>query len=86
LAIPTRKQASPEANPDNQWQSGILIEKSVSLIAGLLSGKAAFSYSDKPRFREALRETILKIPSLVKCSLLITSSYACLKRRKSPLF
>ncbi|KAG0632709.1 hypothetical protein HOY80DRAFT_897640, partial [Tuber brumale] len=62
------KEPSPAVKPATQYGSLINIDSTLDLSTGVISGKAAFSNTDKPKFIDALIDTILTIPGRVKCS------------------
>lgn len=68
--------------PTIQYGSMFEFNKSSSerfgLIAGVISGKAIFNDSERPRFIEALRDIILCKLIIVKCSFFINQrNYLC---------
>jgi len=58
----------------------------LGLLFGVVPGKAAFNSSVRPLFIEALIDTNLFNPSLVKCSLFFMRSTANLNNSKSIRF
>lgn len=49
------------------------------LYIGIISGKTNYNSSDKPESIEAFKERIILSPCLVKCSLFLINTIACLK-------
>lgn len=49
------------------------------LDIGIISGKTNCNSSDKPKLIEAFKERIFLSPYLVKCSLFLINTIACLK-------
>jgi hypothetical protein len=56
-------------NPTNQQGSFITLFKTKGLSIGIISGKAVFNLSGKPKFKEAFIPTIFRNPCSVRCSL-----------------
>jgi len=79
--ILTEKQPSPELKPANQFGSLILQSKTLGLGTGIIFGKAAFIAEGRPQLVEALIATILRNPSIVRCSLFLIKLTAILNRR-----
>ena len=86
LNILIMNEPSPEVNPAIQFGSGIRGFSTIGLTTGTTSGKANLTFSDKPRFIEALIATIFRNPSKVKCSLRWIFSTTLLKKLKSEHF
>ena len=63
-----KKQPSPEVNPASHCGSIVFGVSTLGLSTGTTLGKANWSFSDKPRFIDALVATMLYKPSLVRCS------------------
>jgi len=63
-----KNSPSPSVNPANQWGSGIPNELMAGRATGIVLGKAAFNFTDKPQFIDTRMATILRKPSVVRCS------------------
>ena len=63
-----KKHTSADVNPATQFGYLTLRFLTRGLTTGTTSGKAFFNTSDKPKFIAALMATILRNPSLVRCS------------------
>ena len=79
--ILTKKHPSPDVKPANQLGSLILQSKTLGLGTGIIFGKAASIAEGRPQFIEALIATILRNPSIVRCSLFLIKLTAILNRR-----
>jgi len=58
----------------------------IGLGTEVIPGKATFNLSGKPLLREALTLISFLRPASVRCSLLFTTSNACLNNKKSAYF
>ena len=61
LETVTEKQPSPVVNPENQILFGIFPSSTSGLTAGIMSGKAFCSFSDKPKLSDAFIDNIFLI-------------------------
>jgi hypothetical protein len=84
LIILTKKHPSPDANPANQWRSGIFCPSgklTKGLFTGITLGKAAFSLSERPLLIENFIYIIFWSPSIVICSFLLIKLKTSLNKR-----
>lgn len=83
--ILTKKHPSPDVKPANQLGSLILQSKTLGLPGrnwnNIWKNGAASIAEGRPQFIEALIATILRNPSIVRCSLFLIKLTAILNRR-----
>ena len=69
VAITTSNVPSPEAKPETQLGSGMVLVSICGLSLGMIEGKVDAILLDKPQLSEAFKLRILLNPSSVRCNL-----------------